>query len=91
MLSGEATNTNFIVFGLTRPGLEASTLTVTPPMRCYNTRISSLSGKFESVEFDNANLLEKKMQFCAPALEMKGKIESVEKMSIDRKGNWNEE
>jgi len=22
MLSGEATNTNFIVFGLTRPGLE---------------------------------------------------------------------
>ena len=39
MLSGEATNTNFIVFGLTRPGLEltniplkASTLTITPQM-----------------------------------------------------------
>jgi len=26
----------------------------------YNTRISRLSGKLESVEFDNANLLEKK-------------------------------
>ena len=25
--------TNFIVFGLTRPGLEASTITITPPMR----------------------------------------------------------
>jgi hypothetical protein len=24
MLSGEATNTNFIVFGLTRPGLEST-------------------------------------------------------------------
>ena len=40
MLSGEATTTNSIVFGLTRPGLEpttttleASTLTLTPPMR----------------------------------------------------------
>jgi hypothetical protein len=34
MFSGEATNTNFIVFGLTQPGLEptieASTLTITP-------------------------------------------------------------
>jgi hypothetical protein len=25
LLSGEATNTNFIVFGLTRPGLETTT------------------------------------------------------------------
>jgi hypothetical protein len=36
MLSEEATNTNFIVFGLTRthdPPLEASTLTITPPLR----------------------------------------------------------
>jgi hypothetical protein len=39
MLSGEATNTNFIVFDLTRSGsnqqstaLEASTLTITTPM-----------------------------------------------------------
>jgi hypothetical protein len=36
MLSGEATNTNFIVFSLTRPGLEpTSTLTITPPMWLY--------------------------------------------------------
>jgi hypothetical protein len=40
MLSGEATNTNFIVFGLTRTGsnprsttVESSTLTFTPSMR----------------------------------------------------------
>jgi hypothetical protein len=40
MLSGEATNTSFIVLGLTRRGShpqssahEASTLTITPPMR----------------------------------------------------------
>jgi hypothetical protein len=37
MLSGEATNTNFIVFGLTvipqSTTLEASTLTITQPMR----------------------------------------------------------
>ena len=41
MLSGEATNTNFIVFGLTRPGLnqkkstalEASTPTIMPQMQ----------------------------------------------------------
>jgi hypothetical protein len=26
----------------------------------YNTRMSSLSGKLESVKFDNANLFEKK-------------------------------
>jgi hypothetical protein len=40
MLSGEATNTNVIVFGLTRPWLDptiyltrkTSTLTITPPM-----------------------------------------------------------
>ena len=37
MLNGEAITTNFIVFGLTRPGLEltaleASTLTITPPV-----------------------------------------------------------
>jgi hypothetical protein len=37
MLSGEATHTNAIVFGLTRSGLELkiyhSTLTITLPMR----------------------------------------------------------
>ena len=35
VLSGEATNTGFKLFGLTRLGseLEASTLTITPPMR----------------------------------------------------------
>ena len=40
MLGGEATNTNFIIFGLTRSGLkptiyctEANTLTITQPMR----------------------------------------------------------
>lgn len=39
----------------------------------YNTRISRLSGKLESVEFDNANLLEK-MPCCALALKRwKGK------------------
>jgi len=30
----------------------------------YDTRISSLSGKLESVEFDNANLLEKNAVLC---------------------------
>ena len=42
VLGGEAANSNFIVFGLTRPGLgptmyslEASMLTITPPMRLY--------------------------------------------------------
>lgn len=59
----------------------------------YNTRISRLSGKLESVEFDNANLLEKNAVLCTRIKEMEGKIESVEKMSIDsiRKGNWNEQ
>ena len=42
MLSGEARNTNFIVFGLTRlglePALEASTLTSTPPMHFFNLK-----------------------------------------------------
>jgi len=40
VLSGEATNTNFIVFGLTRPGLEPTiyrirgeTLTIKHPVR----------------------------------------------------------
>ena len=36
LLSREATNINFIVFGLTRPGIEPRiyrTLTITPPMR----------------------------------------------------------
>jgi hypothetical protein len=34
MLSGEATNTNFIVFGLTRPGLQPTIYrTITPPMQ----------------------------------------------------------
>jgi len=35
MLSGEATNANFLVFGLTRPGPESTihhTITITPPM-----------------------------------------------------------
>ena len=34
----------------------------------YDTRISSLSGKLESVEFDNANLF-KKMPCCALAIK----------------------
>ena len=49
----------------------------------YNTRISSLSGKLESVKFDNANLLEKNALLCTLINEMEGKIESVENMSID--------
>ena len=59
----------------------------------YNTRISSLSGKLESVKFDNANLFEKNAVLCTHIKEMEGKIESVEQMSIDsiRKGNWNEQ
>ena len=47
MLSGDATNTNFIVFGLTDRGLnprstalEASTLTITPPMRRHRLDLS---------------------------------------------------
>jgi hypothetical protein len=44
VLSGEATHTNFIVFGLTQSGLtnpqstalEASTLTITPPKRFHD-------------------------------------------------------
>ena len=59
----------------------------------YDTRISSLSGKLESVEFDNANLLQKNAVLWTRIKEMEGKIESVEQMSIDsiRKGNWNEQ
>jgi len=45
VLSGEATNINFIVFGLTRTvinlrstALEASTLTITPPVRFITVR-----------------------------------------------------
>ena len=34
----------------------------------YDTRMSSLSGKFESVKFDNANLLNK-MPCCGLALK----------------------
>ena len=58
-----------------------------------NTRMSSLSGKLESVKFDYANLFEKKCVLCTHIKEMEGKIESVEQMSIDsiRKGNWNEQ
>ena len=59
----------------------------------YNTRMSSLSGKLESVKFDNANLFVKNSVLCTHIKEMEGKIESVEQMSIDsiRKGNWNEQ
>ena len=59
----------------------------------YNTRISSLSGKLESVEFDNANLFEKNAALCTGIKEMEGEIESLEQMYIDsiRKGNWNEQ
>jgi len=38
VLSGKAANTNFKIFGLTRPGLEPTiyhTLTITPPMINY--------------------------------------------------------
>ena len=52
MLSGEAANTSFIVFGLTRPGrthvrpstLEANTITITPPMRSF------MLGQLEPIE-----------------------------------------
>jgi uncharacterized protein YdcH (DUF465 family) len=56
----------------------------------YNTRISSLSGKLESVEFDNANLFEKNAALCTGIKEMEGEIESLEQMYIDsiRKGNF---
>ena len=37
-LSEEATNTIFLVFGLTLPGLEPTTLTITPPMRCLQNK-----------------------------------------------------
>ena len=47
----------------------------------YNTRMSSLSGKLESVKFDNANLFEKNAVLCTHIIEMEGKIESVEQMS----------
>ena len=59
----------------------------------YDTRMSGLSGKLESVKFDNANLLKKNAVLCTHIKEMEGKIESVEQMSIDsiRKGNWNEQ
>ena len=59
----------------------------------YDTRMSSLSGKLESVEIDNANLLKTNAVLCTRIKEMEGKIESVEQMSIDsiRKGNWNEQ
>jgi predicted nuclease with TOPRIM domain len=59
----------------------------------YDTKLSSLSGKLESVEIDNANLLKKNAVLCTRIKEMEGKIESVEQMSIDsiRKGNWNEQ
>jgi predicted nuclease with TOPRIM domain len=59
----------------------------------YDTRMSSLSEKLESVKFDNANLLKKNSVLCTRIKEMEGKIESVEQMSIDsiRKGNWNEQ
>ena len=59
----------------------------------YDTRMSSLSGKLESVEIDNANLLKTNAVLCTRIKEMEGNIESVEQMSIDsiRKGNWNEQ
>jgi len=31
VLDGEAANTNFILFALTRPGIETNTLTITLP------------------------------------------------------------
>jgi predicted RNase H-like nuclease (RuvC/YqgF family) len=59
----------------------------------YDTKTSSLSGKLESVEIDNANLLKTNAVLCTHIKEMEGKIESVEQMYIDsiRKGNWNEQ
>jgi len=39
----------------------------------YNSRISSLSGKLESIEFDNTNLLEKNAVLCTRIKEMEGK------------------
>jgi len=39
----------------------------------YDTRISSLSGKLESVEFDNANLLEKNAVLSNRIREIEGK------------------
>ena len=58
MLSGEATHTNFIVLGLTRPGLEptiyrarASMLTITPPMRCF---LLMLPREYTSSQYDSS-------------------------------------
>ena len=66
MLSGAASNTNFIVFGLSNLGsnqwsttLKASTQTITHPMRfSVVLRVQTLINKEDSVLFSNIVLME---------------------------------
>ena len=64
MLRGGGTNTNFIVFGLTRSRLEptstafeASTLTITPPMRLYIQRGLGLRIMVFDATFNNISVI----------------------------------
>ena len=71
MLSGEATNTNFIVFGLNRSGLnpqytalKASMLTITPPMLTQYQIFLHVNGlPNEKVKTDNTDFIVKEINF----------------------------